>query len=187
MASQDNEALESLAKNMRRSRRQKGAFQDDESPEPRAKIMRGTRLQTGALLFALLAALSALGLSLYNAQSLQSRLDSYVEDNPDVRGPAGQQGPQGQPGVSGAQGEQGRTGPTGAQGRTGPTGAQGQPGRVAFDQYSVETCIENFVEAAVRTMIQSTDVDVREGYYSTTVKLSPPYSTYQTLSCYGWG
>jgi len=59
-------------------------------------------------------------------------IDTFGKTNwlglPEIAGPTGATGPQGNTGPTGAQGEQGITGPTGANGNTGPTGAQGIQG-----------------------------------------------------------
>jgi hypothetical protein len=85
---------------------------------------------------ALVVALAALGLSLYNTTQLNKRLQSYVQAHA-----ASLQGPPGPRGVAGA------TGPPGADGSTGLTGEAGPAGPAGFvsNLSSYNDCVANAV------------------------------------------
>jgi hypothetical protein len=115
------------------------------------------RLMWAAISVALVAALGALGLSIYNTARFDDRVQDYIQGH--RASLAGAQGPQGPRGPVGPQG------PAGLPGLRGPAGADGE--QVDLSSYS--SCLEFELEQWMNGASASTTVSSITGRVSTDI------------------
>src|SRR5262249_53431044 len=123
---------------------------DAESTAEQSRAGRRWRRLAGGV--AVVVAVAALGLGIYDRATFETRVREYVDAHPaelvGARGPSGPRGRpglgrQGEPGDRGPQGDPGLPGSLGDPGPPGPPGPQGMPGKPA-DVSCIESAIDSW-------------------------------------------